>query len=189
MESKERLIIQSAVAVFSKFGYRKAALDDIAKEASISRSSIYVYFKDKKEVFKKTLEYVADRAYEKLLSELGNESAEFFPRFFRLLSQANRNISASEEMNHLFDQSGEAGRIASVIQHHTEQKICHLLEKELIHQESEQSIQLPAGQSCASLARLICYSTKGLAEKSGSIEQFDENLRQYLELIDRALKK
>lgn len=49
-------IAQQARMVFSKLGYTKVSMDDIAKVAGKSRSTLYHYFKNKKEVF----EYLAE---------------------------------------------------------------------------------------------------------------------------------
>lgn len=44
-------IVGIASSVFSKFGFKKATMDDIAKAAGMGKSSIYYYFKSKEEIF------------------------------------------------------------------------------------------------------------------------------------------
>lgn len=44
-------IIKAAQEVFSRFGYRKTTMDEIAQAAKKGKSSIYHYFKSKEEVF------------------------------------------------------------------------------------------------------------------------------------------
>ncbi|MEO0226014.1 MAG: helix-turn-helix domain-containing protein [candidate division WOR-3 bacterium] len=48
-------IIDSARYVFSRFGYRKATMDSIARAARKAKSSIYYYFRDKEEIFHESL--------------------------------------------------------------------------------------------------------------------------------------
>jgi len=45
--SKKDLIIKSAAGYFSKYGYEKTTLDEIAKDVGISKPAIYYHFKDK----------------------------------------------------------------------------------------------------------------------------------------------
>ncbi len=49
-------IIDSARYVFSRFGYRKATMDSIARAARKAKSSIYYYFRDKEEIFLAVIE-------------------------------------------------------------------------------------------------------------------------------------
>ncbi|MFP4024387.1 MAG: TetR/AcrR family transcriptional regulator [Thiohalospira sp.] len=44
-------IVNIASHVFSKFGFKKATIDDIAKASGMGKSSIYYYFKSKEEIF------------------------------------------------------------------------------------------------------------------------------------------
>jgi AcrR family transcriptional regulator len=45
-------IIQIAGNIFSKLGYKKTTMDNIAKEVNKGKSSIYYYFNSKEEIFK-----------------------------------------------------------------------------------------------------------------------------------------
>ena len=44
-------IVNIASNVFSRFGFKKATMEDIAKAAGMGKSSIYYYFKSKEEIF------------------------------------------------------------------------------------------------------------------------------------------
>ena len=49
MEIKDR-IIAGAVELFTRYGVRSVSMDDIARQLSISKKTIYQYFKDKDEI-------------------------------------------------------------------------------------------------------------------------------------------
>ncbi|MEW6419148.1 MAG: TetR/AcrR family transcriptional regulator [Nitrospirota bacterium] len=51
IESKKR-IIDAAMGVFSRHGYAKANIREIAKTAGISVGGVYLYFKNKEELYK-----------------------------------------------------------------------------------------------------------------------------------------
>ena len=44
-------IITSAARVFSRFGFKKTTMDEIARELKMGKSSIYYYFKSKEQIF------------------------------------------------------------------------------------------------------------------------------------------
>lgn len=61
VESEVRTdIIVNAAKVYSRYGYKKTRMDDIAKSVDKGKSTLYYYFKNKDEVFKAVIEYEAD---------------------------------------------------------------------------------------------------------------------------------
>ena len=50
-EKMKQQILFAAKSVFIRYGYNKVSMDDIAKALGKSRSTLYHYFKNKKEVF------------------------------------------------------------------------------------------------------------------------------------------
>jgi AcrR family transcriptional regulator len=53
-------VVQAARLVFARFGYKKTALDDIARESRKGKSTIYYYFKSKDEIFKAVIDAEAE---------------------------------------------------------------------------------------------------------------------------------
>ncbi len=49
-EVKEK-IVRAAIATFSKYGYDKTRMDDIAESANLGKGTLYLYFKSKEELF------------------------------------------------------------------------------------------------------------------------------------------
>ena len=63
-------IIKSAISTFSKYGYDKSRMDDIAKTAKLSKGTIYLYFKNKEELF--------NAISERNTNELKNQLSKLF---------------------------------------------------------------------------------------------------------------
>ena len=63
MQTKRRLILQSAINTITQYGYRRTSMDDIAKEAGISRPAIYLHFKNKQAVALAALDLVNEQAF------------------------------------------------------------------------------------------------------------------------------
>lgn len=53
-------IIEASGAVFSRFGYKKTTMDDIARSFDMGKSSLYYYFESKEEIFKAVVVHEAD---------------------------------------------------------------------------------------------------------------------------------
>jgi AcrR family transcriptional regulator len=58
-EVREQLV-QSARLVFARYGFKKTALDDIARKARKGKSTIYYYFKSKDDIFKAVIDAEAE---------------------------------------------------------------------------------------------------------------------------------
>ena len=49
---KEEQIVSSAKKLFTTYGYKRVSMDEIAKEANVTKKTIYSYFKSKEELLK-----------------------------------------------------------------------------------------------------------------------------------------
>ena len=50
-ENKRRLIVQTAVKLFSEQPFHKVRLDDVAEAAGVGKGTVYIYFKNKEELY------------------------------------------------------------------------------------------------------------------------------------------
>jgi AcrR family transcriptional regulator len=48
-------LLEAAVGVFARFGYRKASMDDVARAAGVSRQGLYLSFANKEELFRRAV--------------------------------------------------------------------------------------------------------------------------------------
>ena len=103
-------IVESALIAFSKYGYDKARMDDIAETARVSKGTLYLYFRSKEELFyaisetnilrlkeqlstlmatrKEELIPNAEKFYENFHNEMGQD---FEKVFFEIIAESARN--------------------------------------------------------------------------------------------------
>ncbi len=75
-EQRIHQILMASMEVFKRKGYEKATLKDIVEEAGMSRGWIYLYFKDKIEIFEALLNYLDEQLDDSLsLENLKDQSA------------------------------------------------------------------------------------------------------------------
>lgn len=67
-------LINAARRIFSRFGFEKTTMNEIAMEARKGKSSLYYYFAGKEEVFNAVVEYEAEILKEKLIEIVGSET-------------------------------------------------------------------------------------------------------------------
>jgi AcrR family transcriptional regulator len=49
-DSRRRALLDAALAVFSRYGYQKTSMDEVARSAQLSRQGLYLHFATKEEL-------------------------------------------------------------------------------------------------------------------------------------------
>lgn len=57
----EQIILDAALKVFSRFGYKKSTLEDIAGELNMTNTAMYAYAASKRDLYERTVAYVMKR--------------------------------------------------------------------------------------------------------------------------------
>jgi AcrR family transcriptional regulator len=135
---KLRQILEGAGRVFSTLGFDAASMSDVAREASVSKATLYVYFRDKEHLFSAICAERRDRNIAELIALLDRERpvetvlAEFDRELLRRISQpyviaAHRIvIGVAERMPDISREFFEAGpakliaALADFITHHVQ---------------------------------------------------------------------
>jgi TetR/AcrR family transcriptional regulator, repressor for uid operon len=105
-ENIKNKIIESAISTFSKYGYDKSRMDDIAKRAKLSKGTIYLYFKNKEELFNAISERNTNELKNQLSKLFQNNDNDLITRiqnfygdfndqgckmFFEIIAESSRN--------------------------------------------------------------------------------------------------
>jgi AcrR family transcriptional regulator len=56
--ARQVAVLEAAVGVFARYGYRKTSMDEVARAAGVSRQGLYLQFANKEELFRKTVEHL-----------------------------------------------------------------------------------------------------------------------------------
>lgn len=59
-EEFRKKVIQASGQIFSRYGFRKTTMDEIARALKMGKSSIYYYFESKEEIFEAVVLYEAN---------------------------------------------------------------------------------------------------------------------------------
>lgn len=101
---KQKQILDGAMEEFSKYGYKKTSVEDIAKSAGISKSMVFYYFNTKLDLYNYliiySLNYIIEK-YDNLYSEL--KKLDYLERYSEIAK--SKLITLAEEKP-LFNFSG-----------------------------------------------------------------------------------
>jgi AcrR family transcriptional regulator len=94
-EVKEK-IVQAAITTFSKYGYDKTRMDDIAKSAKLGKGTLYLYFKSKEELFYAISENSIKELKEQLSKlfskkeDLVHDAEKFYDQYHNLIHDSEK---------------------------------------------------------------------------------------------------
>ena len=83
---KEKQIVDAARKLFYKFGFKKVSMDDIAREAGVTKKTVYTYFSSKEELFKYFIQEELDNM-KKIVEDIEKEDLDFFEAVHQIIFQ------------------------------------------------------------------------------------------------------
>ncbi|MBN2225835.1 MAG: TetR/AcrR family transcriptional regulator [candidate division Zixibacteria bacterium] len=71
---KQQLILQAARTMFSQYGLKKTTTDDIARDAHVSKATVYKYYRNKAEIFDDVVDMESRQLLEMIRSAIERET-------------------------------------------------------------------------------------------------------------------
>ena len=74
-DTRQEALLEAAVGVFARYGFRKTSMDEVARAAGVSRQGLYLLFADKEALFRQAVTFKLSRQLRAALAELSKEPA------------------------------------------------------------------------------------------------------------------
>ena len=69
-DSRRTRVLEAALGVFLRYGFRKTSMDEVARAADLSRQGLYLQFATKEDLFRATVDYALAAALESAAAKL-----------------------------------------------------------------------------------------------------------------------
>lgn len=104
MKNNERKnqLIKAASKRFSKLGYYKTTLEEVARDIRIGKATIYHYFSSKDELYNAVLEWESNDIIERIKSIFNDETIEISDRFLKYFELKNSILADNKIISILF---------------------------------------------------------------------------------------
>jgi AcrR family transcriptional regulator len=140
--SKHARALASAYAVFLRYGFKRTTMDDIAREAEMSRPALYLLYKNKSEIFRALAQSLCDRsiaASETVLASKLKRQEKLLAILNAALLDVMEELARSPHGDELL---GVEYEIAADIDAHWHKNICRVLGDAVGGTESKQRATL-----------------------------------------------
>ncbi|MEW5785164.1 MAG: TetR/AcrR family transcriptional regulator [Bacillota bacterium] len=96
-ESKLQELLDSSLKIFAQFGYKKATLEEIAGTLNMTKSALYVYVQNKRDLYEKTVAVALTRWQERV-KEAVDQETEPAAKFTVLSLKAFQYLSENSDL-------------------------------------------------------------------------------------------
>jgi AcrR family transcriptional regulator len=183
-EARRAEILDAALRVFGQYGYRRAAMDDIAREAGIAKGTIYLSFASKEEVFLALGQRLAQRmlagaeAVSRQPGATADKLAAMHAAWFGTYAET---ISHSPHASELLDAKHRlSGNLVSDAMSRYRQLVRDVLAEAVAAGELDLK---PAGLTADTAAGLLIAAARGLESSAASLADY----RHYLDALVRVM--
>lgn len=182
-------ILDSAFACFARYGYRRTALGDIARESGLSRPALYHYFANKEAVFSA----LSQRINREVVSAITRAAAVEGDTLSRLLAVLEARIGWAFDLLHVSEHGrelvDEKNRICANAGVDTDARFVGLITSILRMGEESAEIDLASSTMAAdAFARFIIDGIAGVLAGIHSEAEARHRLRTFVTLLVGGLK-
>ncbi len=189
MDEKKRHIMTAAAEVFTRYGFKKASMQDIADAAMMSRAALYLHFKNKDDLFRSLMTWHHGEAL-KAAEAAFSSSQSFIARMETALTDFTMTIMAPVKASTHGLELFEANMIlAGDINAATSLRLHGLIENAVKSAISRHEISLAAiGLSAEALADLLYVCLDGIKKAPNGLEKLDQRLAGLMRLLDTSTR-
>lgn len=86
-DPRRRRLLEAALTVFTRYGFRKSSMDEVARAAQVSRQGLYLHFATKEEIFRAGLHYALESGLNAAVACLDAEEEPLESRLVQAFDQ------------------------------------------------------------------------------------------------------
>jgi TetR/AcrR family transcriptional regulator, regulator of autoinduction and epiphytic fitness len=169
-EARQAALLDAAVGVFARYGFRKTSMDEVARAAGVSRQGLYLQFANKEELFRKAVEHTLSSQLSAAAAALSDRQEDIEQRLLAACDAwSGRFVGSlgSDAADLMCASTSLAGATLAHYEERFEALIAHAI------------ADSPLGAKCASAglssqqsARVLHATARGLKHSSASREEF-----------------
>lgn len=159
-EGRRRKLLEAALTVFLRFGFRKTSMDEVARAAGVSRQGLYLHFATKEELFRAAVEHLFDSALAEVAAALGDAGSPLEKRLVGAFDAwLGRFVGAFG--GNAADLSAAADELVGPLIAEREGMFVEAVAK-VLRSSGLAAAYRPAGLSARQLADTLCWTGRGL---------------------------
>jgi AcrR family transcriptional regulator len=169
-DARQAAVLDAAVGVFARYGYRKASMDEVARAAGVSRQGLYLQFANKEELFRKAVEHSLDSQLNAAVAALSRRQDSLELRLVAACDAWSGRFVGSFGSDAADLMCASTSLAGATLTHYEAQ--FELAVTRAIADSPLSAFCTTAGLCPADLARTLHATARGLKQRSTSREEF-----------------
>jgi AcrR family transcriptional regulator len=114
-EERPQEILEAAFEVFSAHGYEAARIDDVARKAGIAKGTIYLYFRDKEQLFRAMVRSLVQKRFDAIAGSFQGTGEQLLRELHsRMYGQMVRNEKVRSIVRLLIAEGGRFPQLTEI---------------------------------------------------------------------------
>ena len=169
-DPRRRALLDAAIAVFVRHGYRKTSMDEVARAAQISRQGLYLHFATKEELFRAAVQNLLEGTLRAATAVLHDASLPLDARLVRALDEGFGRFAGKANPDALDLAEASRELLGTMVEEH-ENLFAEALARALRASRAMAAYK-PAGLTARQLADTLIVTASGLKHRIATREEF-----------------
>jgi AcrR family transcriptional regulator len=173
-DARQLAVLDAAVGVFARYGYRKASMDEVARAAGVSRQGLYLQFVNKEGLFRKAVEHSLNSQLNAAVAALSRRQDSLELRLIAACDAWSGRFVGSLGLDAADRMCASTSLAGATLTHYETQ--FELAVTRAIADSPLDGFCTTAGLCPAELARALHATARGLKQSSASREEFVKSM-------------
>jgi AcrR family transcriptional regulator len=183
--ARRAAILRSAAGVFLRYGYKKTSMDDLAREAGLSRQGLYLHFARKEAIFHDAVVLLADHSLKAARAALACAGRTIDARLLDAFTGLVSNVDGSSmSREHLIELTTTAAALAGPVVAAFDEALLDELARAL-RASGVAAAWKAEGLSAKTLARHLVVASRGIKQSARTDADYREQMRVAVRVICR----
>ena len=169
-DTRQQAVLDAAVGVYARYGFRKTSMEEVARAAGVSRQGLYLQFANKEELFRKAVEYVLSSQLKAAVAALSRQDDSLELRLIAACDAWSGRFIGSMGSDAADLMCASTSLAGATLTHY--QAEFELAVTRAIANSPLSEFCTAAGLYPADLARVLHATARGLKHSSASREEF-----------------
>jgi AcrR family transcriptional regulator len=176
-------ILDAAFGVFSRYGYRKTSMDEVARIAGLSRQGLYLHFRSKQTLFKETAIHAYERSLSGVRDALADASIPIEDRLVRAFdAMGGQYVELLHDTHHLVELAETTKRLVGTIESEYQARFVDEIASALQSAGGTAAYE-PLGLTVHDVASTLFASSRGLKHSNPTRSAYLDGVKSAIRLI------
>jgi AcrR family transcriptional regulator len=181
-------ILEAAFTLFGRYGFKRTSMEDIANEAGLSRTALYLQFRNKEQIFCELARGLHEEGLARAEAALDGGGPLADRLRAAVEAKTARMIEIVQDSPHGGELMDEKNRLCGDLATDSEWRFQEMLTRALVQADKRREIDLSrAGMKPAEAADLFAHSFPGLKSPDVTIDRYRRRVASLVGVFVRGL--